>query len=304
MSKNSIIHEATFDVSQKWISKPKGNFHLIQKNLKTPVDIERVSQLTEFVVSYGFTWSPATFKNDYRNNKNWLQQSIFVLDFDDGITPEKVIERCNRNGLIPNLIYTTFSDSVELRKFRLVFFLDKIIDDRKIAKFIQLNLMKLFNECDVSCKDFSRLFYGGNDVIFVSETINEYNRVLELLNTVVVGHNDKTDKPNKTRGIQKVLNITSTLSDTIVNKGDSKKQHFLVEQFDYNKASLNIKILDDFIKGKWLYHLELFGLATNLYYINGGLKFMNDTMNKHNKSGKTRYTDNNFGIIATKTNVI
>jgi hypothetical protein len=58
-----------------------------------------------------------------------------------------------------------------------------------------------------------------------------------------------------------------------------------------------VKILDSFLNGEWLWYHELFGLATNLNYVNGGLKLMKDTMLKYNKSGETKYTENNFNIL-------
>jgi hypothetical protein len=58
-----------------------------------------------------------------------------------------------------------------------------------------------------------------------------------------------------------------------------------------------VKILDEFLKGRWLYHDELFGLATNLVYVSGGKKLMNETMEEYNRLGITSYTDNNFKIL-------
>jgi hypothetical protein len=56
-----------------------------------------------------------------------------------------------------------------------------------------------------------------------------------------------------------------------------------------------------FKNGDWLYHNELFALATNLYWIttNGRslIYKMKATMEYWNSQGKTQYTENNFNII-------
>ena len=62
-------------------------------------------------------------------------------------------------------------------------------------------------------------------------------------------------------------------------------------------ARQRVKIFDEFLKGKWLPHDKLFGLATNLYYIRGGRSLMNTTMKYYNDLNQTHYTDNNFNIL-------
>jgi len=273
-------------------SKPiKSEIGKINNNLKHRINITSATQLNDLLVNNGFSWSPAIFKDNKRKNANWLEQSIYVLDFDDGITPETVIERCKRNGIIPNLLYTTFSDSPSKRKFRAVFFLDEIINDSKDGKFIQINLMRLFPECDAMCKDLSRFFYGGLETILINETLNNKTVLYDILNTFVIANNHPTK--NRTRGIKKSVKNAFLLN----NNSCAVETPKTVRNYDYIKVSKSVKILDDFINGKWLYHMELFGLATNLYYIEGGLTFFNDTMLKHNKSGKTHYTDNNLSIV-------
>jgi hypothetical protein len=51
------------------------------------------------------------------------------------------------------------------------------------------------------------------------------------------------------------------------------------------------------MKGKWLHHNQLFGLATNLVKFEGGRKLMKETMTKYNELGLTSYTENNFNIL-------
>lgn len=66
---------------------------------------------------------------------------------------------------------------------------------------------------------------------------------------------------------------------------------------NWTVARSRVKILDSFLNGEWLFHDQLFGLATNMMNIKGGKKKMLDTMEKFNAAGVTSYTQNNFNIF-------
>ena len=68
-------------------------------------------------------------------------------------------------------------------------------------------------------------------------------------------------------------------------------------KIDFDFARKKVRILDEFLNGMWLYHQQLFGLATNLIYTEGGFQLMIKTMEKFNDEGKTQYTQNNFNIL-------
>jgi len=69
------------------------------------------------------------------------------------------------------------------------------------------------------------------------------------------------------------------------------------EVIDFDVARQRVKIFDEFLKGEWLHHDQLFGLATNLYYVRGGRKLMNETMKYYNDLNQTHYSENNFNIL-------
>lgn len=108
----------------------------------------------------GQSFCPAVFSDGKRRNDHWISQQIFGLDFDDGIAIEQVLERCEKYNVKPAIIYTTFS-SVNNNKFRVLFQCETKITDQRLAKVIQLSLMRMFPESDKACKDSSRIFYGG-----------------------------------------------------------------------------------------------------------------------------------------------
>ena len=83
--------------------------------------------------------------------------------------------RLKEIGIVPQIWYTTFSDSPELRKFRVVIFLDTPITDIRIHKLIHESLFSLFPEVDNVCKDASRYFFGGKNCTIVhTDTCVDY----------------------------------------------------------------------------------------------------------------------------------
>jgi len=257
---------------------------------------------------YSYTWSGGLF-NDSIKNDNWTEQSIFALDFDKGfITIEGVYERFKLYDIVPQLWYYSFSHSETLAKFRVILFLDEPVIDISIHKVIADGLLSLFPEADPACKDRARYFFGGTGATIVNE---DPISTLQLFNLLAIETITKDSGKTRKLPIQ-YLNNTGNLS---VSKQAFLYTIYRSSQFqttsplptnivgrepdiiDFNIARTKIKVLDEFLKGTWLYHNELFGLATNLINIKGGRKLMNQTMEKYNKLGSTQYTDNNFNIM-------
>lgn len=138
------------------------------------VDVSISTLAKQITQPNGRTWTPAYFKEDddivKRTNSCWAGQTIFALDFDEGITVEEVIIRCKKYHVMPAFIYTTFS-SVNNNKFRVVFQMHFEIQDIRVRNAIQYALLVLFKEADKNCKDASRMFYGGKELIYTDYDI-------------------------------------------------------------------------------------------------------------------------------------
>lgn len=292
--------QLTFDVSKKHNVKPT-NLVEVNSNLRTPKEVT-IEEFSKVVTQpFGFSFTCGIFKENKRRNANWLQQSVFALDFDDGLTPDEAIKIATNYGITPNVVYTSFSDTPELRKFRVLFFLDKVITDKKEAKFIILNLMNMYDgKADKACKDYARMFFGGKECLYLNTEVIKYNELLDVLNTIQVGNDSM-----KTRKVFDVQNCPNT-DIVIYNNNDSGfetkndtpyNDGKIIKDFDFTLAAKKVKIFNDFLNHKWLYHNELFGLATSLVHIEGGMKLMKTTMLEANKKGTAKYTQNNFGII-------
>ncbi|MGL4449939.1 MAG: hypothetical protein ACRCTZ_01960 [Sarcina sp.] len=154
---------------------------LVNVNLiKNSVSIE-LSEFVDKIANKGHTWTLASFKEGsdgklHRTKQCWKSQSVMALDFDDGITPGEVLDRCRRLNIMPSVVYKSFSDSEAKRKFRVVFILDKTCYEFRDINLATRCLMGLFPESDEQCKDPNRLYFGGKGEIIYSD-VNIDNRI-------------------------------------------------------------------------------------------------------------------------------
>ncbi|MEN8250921.1 MAG: hypothetical protein ABFS32_18455, partial [Bacteroidota bacterium] len=118
-----VKYEITID-PRTWRSKPnEDEKKTITRNLTIQTGIT-ISHFSQIVTSpYSLTWSGGLFEG-FRSNKTWQSQSVFSLDFDNGkLTIDEIFAKLSEIGIVPQLWYTSFSDSPALRKFRVVIFL-------------------------------------------------------------------------------------------------------------------------------------------------------------------------------------
>jgi hypothetical protein len=107
----------------KYTSKPEQkeigliNNRLNKNECLTEISIEELAK--EVTCPNGKSWCPALFKGN-RNNDNWQSQQIFALDFDKGCLFDVILERFRKYGLDCTFAYSTFSDSLEFPKYRIV----------------------------------------------------------------------------------------------------------------------------------------------------------------------------------------
>lgn len=93
--------------------------------------------------------------------KNWIEQQLFGLDFDDGIRIEEAYNKVISLGITPCFMYTTFSHKEEHHKFRMIFCNDTVITDGNIRDKLQATLMGIIGGIDEVCFNRDRLFFGG-----------------------------------------------------------------------------------------------------------------------------------------------
>jgi hypothetical protein len=309
INSDEIKYEITID-PRKWRSKPnEEETETITRNLtiQTGITINHFSQIVSAPNS--LSWSGGLFQGT-RSNKTWDKQSVFALDFDKGtLTMEEIYAKLKELVIVPQLWYTSFSDSPTLRKFRVVIFLDSPIIDKSIHKLIYDSLFSLFPEADKVCKDASRYFFGGRECKIVHEDPISASAFIDALTIQIYSKDSKSfrkvpldssyytglnsaQKPTFVYNIYRNDQIWADPPPHPTSVQGAKKV-----KIDFDIARKKVRILDEFLNGTWLYHQQLFGLATNLIYTEGGFQLMIKTMEKFNTEGKTQYTQNNFNIL-------
>jgi len=180
--------------------KPTKDVRAITKRIAGKIQTLGLHEIAKYTVQpYGRCFCPAVFSDGKRSNNTWVRQQLFGLDFDDGITVEAVLERCENYGILPCFIYSTFSNTEEHPKFRVFFCNESEVTDFRVRTVLQLGLMKLFPESDKSCKDASRIFFGGQKLLYedYQTRINVVDLVRELCRYI-----GDTDSPHATREIK------------------------------------------------------------------------------------------------------
>lgn len=170
--------------SKPFKDKPKGvDIAGIKTRLAESVPrVITVRQLADEVIM-GKSFSPAVLVGGSKSD-NWKEQQVFCVDIDNEdktapkgekrqsfkpLTIHEVFKRCEQWEIAPALIYETFSSSDEWLKFRIVFVSNKMITDGNERDEIQLALMEIFPECDSTCKNRDRLFFGGKKILYMDE---------------------------------------------------------------------------------------------------------------------------------------
>ena len=145
---------------------------------KAQVEVE-IKELANRLVR-GQTFKPSFLMG--KKETDWKEQQLFALDFDKNTTIEAELNRCKELNILPVFAYTSFSHTSEHHKFRLVFCNDEVITDYNTALQLQLTLMQIFSNSDERCKNLSRLYFGGKELIYTgydnrinySEILNKY----------------------------------------------------------------------------------------------------------------------------------
>lgn len=274
-----------------------------------------ISELANYVGNQGYTMIPAHLENGIKA-KNCTEMELFALDFDCGCSFYEIEARCKRMGLQILFAYHTFSSSIEREKFRIVFMYEQMVTDTYIMEIILAMLHKIFPECDQSCKNLDRMFFGGKELICLNTDARiALVQLLPLFNCAMdVNNNSKRNVLNfcnkhkiamfNGRAMMESYNKISVfgLNDENLENanihiiGKTKKtSFFIVEKSDVHQSitcKLKTKridlpecscceLLNDFTKGELLHHDQRFAILTNLLHINGGQKYFFETLRKY-----------------------
>jgi len=293
--------------------KSDNSIGIIYNNLNLVTGIT-ANEIATFVQQpYGYTWSGGVFNGPVLNN-TWVSQSVIGLDFDNKETviyPNDVIKRLESYSITPQVWYHTFSSTDKLLKFRMMLLLDDSIVDPNHHDVVMKGLKAIFPEADPKCFRKGGFFFAGTKSEIISlDPINLQKLTDHLAIELITKDNGRTRSIAPIKGCTFFVGVGTKNGEKAIiqysnNKkdGNSPKCSGLIPEgseplkVDWTEARNKIRILDEFLNGKWLYHDELFGLATNLVKFEGGRKLMKETMTKFNEAGLTSYTENNFNFF-------
>ena len=125
-----------------------------------------MEELAVLVGEQGHTIMPAHLEGGLRA-ENCVGMQLLVLDFDHGARFDEIRKKCERLNLPAAFAYHTYSSSEQEEHFRLVFVHEYPIDDPFVIKAAIAMLHKIFRECDHSCTNLDRIFFGGKQLIYV-----------------------------------------------------------------------------------------------------------------------------------------
>lgn len=163
---------------QKEIASIKRRIGLEENNF---TKYENIKEITQEILK-GKTCIPSAIKGNAK--ENWKKQQLFLVDFDNTregedicsndcrhIDVKHILRYCEEIDLLPTFIYYTFSHTNNQHKFRLVYILEKPIDDYNVAKQIPkylLEKLKKFNP-DLSKKNLADMFFAGREIAYIGE---------------------------------------------------------------------------------------------------------------------------------------
>lgn len=214
--------------NRKFGKKPETESEIKGVQYRLSVTEKEIQELAEGL-SNGMSFRPGVCVGG-KKAEHWSEQQLFALDFDDGMTPENALDICNKYGINPVFLYTSFSDSSIKRKFRMVFCTDIIITDGNTRDNLQLTLMNLFGEIDPRCYNRDRLFYGGK-----GKSPIYYNYRARINADEIIEKYYKEEYEKKT--------IKKTSSKTKKNNGNKKEKSSVTKKISDESYMKNIEAI-------------------------------------------------------------
>lgn len=240
---------------KKYEQKPQGTeCGIVQKSLKkTTITI---SNLAEGLCN-GASFKPGVLIGGM-GAKNWTEQQLFGLDFDNGMTISETYNKVISLNLIPVFMYTTFSHTEEHHKFRMIFCNDIIITDGTTRDKLQATLMGIVGGIDEKCFNRDRLFFGGkgHEVLYPAydSRINAEEVIQKYWNDdfeKYISGNKKTVKKS-----QKKVPVQEKAAKPVENPGENLNVKAIKEHdAEYLRKKLNYEPIEFETKQEFWDHI-------------------------------------------------
>lgn len=139
---------------------PLGNHHQF-----TPKEISSLDELAE--VALNNNYSLATYKQNHRNEKNFIQAAGIGVDIDGGMTLDeaKTLFKDFKHLIMPSKSHQKEKNGIVCDRFRVILFFEDTITNPKDFRATWFELAKFCPQLDEACKDPCRYYYPSIDVI-------------------------------------------------------------------------------------------------------------------------------------------
>ena len=193
-----MLHKITINpaIQTQKPTKPQGAIESNNLTLQLELSIKDISEL---VTCHTHTCNYYDQSISNRSEESWLVNSGFEMDFDNKDENKKplpriecidsvdIYRRARAYGLIPNIIYNTWSSCEECPKTRIIFFFNEDITDINLYIALREYLYSIFPEADLKCKPISSFFYGGDMLIYVEPYVeNSLRQIIDNNNLVEI----------------------------------------------------------------------------------------------------------------------
>ncbi len=224
----------------------------------------------------GVPFCPATFLNGRRKADSFEQLQLLALDFDNknpgqSITFDEVKNRAQRYYIPCLFAYDTMS-SVNHDRFRVIFLNDVPISNRRAAEIMIDELLTIFPEADKSCKDVSRLFYGGKHLLYFDDTLPEIN-ILSLTTGMCRYLQDRYGITNYKRKIAEFNH-----SHHIVPNSKGMPSIVMTDVFPLTQKDAEALVLKNFNNNSPIPIIYIIGFGENLLNRYYAIKTFNNTI--------------------------
>lgn len=166
------------DMATKWIGAVKNNK---AEGFKSDVVEVTMQELASEILA-GKAIIPAVIDGRIEDI-NFREQQLFALDIDYIGTSLRDL-KAKLADYPYAIIYTSFSHTEAVPKYRVLFVADRVITDAQEARQITAALMEVAGCADDKCVDVSRVFYAGRSIVEVQDKMFSVDKL--LANTSIV----------------------------------------------------------------------------------------------------------------------
>lgn len=142
-----------------------------------PIDVKNFNQLCSIICDESNkAYSFSTYKDNYRNKKNFLSMRCLGLDIDNdkngqqlSLDEAKEVFKDYKCVIATTRSHQKEKNGLTVDRFRVILFFENDITDAKVFLRTWFDLKSKFPAMDPACKDESRYWFPSKEVVFVQK---------------------------------------------------------------------------------------------------------------------------------------